>query len=130
MRYLVDSDFVIDYLKGKQQTTTLLAPLIADGLSISLITYGEIYEGIYFGTNQTKHEESFLRFLRGVTVLPLDEATMRQFALIRGELRRTGNLIGDPDILIAATALHHNLTLLTRNLKDFQRVSNLNIYKT
>ncbi len=53
---------------------------------------------------------------------------MRRFARLRGELRRQGQLIGDPDILIAATALDHSLTLVTRNLKDFQRISNLRLF--
>lgn len=44
---------------------------------------------------------------------------MRRFALLRGELRGRGQLIGDPDILIAATALHRDLTLLTRNHRHF-----------
>ena len=129
MKYLVDSDYVVDYLKGKEAATALLSSLEGDGLAISLITYGEIYEGIYFGTNQHKHEQGFLNFLRLVVVLPISEPVMQQFAHVRGELRRTGKLIGDFDILVAATAMQHNLTLLTRNLKDFQRISDLNIYQ-
>jgi predicted nucleic acid-binding protein len=43
---------------------------------------------------------------------------MQRFAHIRGELRRSGQIIGDFDILIAATAIYHNLTLVTRNIKD------------
>ena len=54
---------------------------------------------------------------------------MQRFARIRGELRRNGQLIPHPDILIAATALDHNLTLLTRNIKDFQRTPELKLYQ-
>jgi predicted nucleic acid-binding protein len=54
---------------------------------------------------------------------------MQQFAHIRGALRRTGNIISDLDILIAATAIQHNLTLVTRNIKDFERIPDLNIYQ-
>lgn len=46
---------------------------------------------------------------------------MQRFARIRGDLRRKGQLISDPNILIAATAIHHDLILLPRNVKDFQR---------
>lgn len=60
---------------------------------------------------------------------PMTKPIMQRFARIRGELRRTGNIIGDFDILIAATALHHNLTLVTRNLRDYNRIPNLDIYK-
>ncbi len=54
---------------------------------------------------------------------------MRGFARIRGGLRRSGQLIGDPDLLIAATALHYDLTLVTRNVKDFQRTPGLRLYQ-
>jgi len=54
---------------------------------------------------------------------------MRQFARIRGEIRRTGKIIGDFDILIAATVIQHKLLLITRNLKDYQRISNLKLYQ-
>jgi len=49
MKYLVDSDWVVDYLAGKQQAVSLLTFVWPDGIAISLITLGEIYEGIYYG---------------------------------------------------------------------------------
>ncbi len=128
MKYLIDSDWVADYLKGRREALDLLQSLAADRLAISLITFGEIYEGIYYGPNPRSHEEGFRNFLLWVDVLPLNRQIMRRFARIRGELRRQGQLIGDPDILIAATALDHSLTLVTRNLKDFQRISNLRLF--
>jgi tRNA(fMet)-specific endonuclease VapC len=129
VKYLVDSDVVADYLKGKQPAVELLSALAPEGLAISLITFGEIYEGIYFGRNPPGHESGFRKFLRVVDVLPLNRRTMQHFARIRGELRRRGQLIPDPDILIAATALEHDLTLLTRNLKDFARIPELKLYQ-
>ncbi len=53
---------------------------------------------------------------------------MERFGVIRGELQRRGEAIGDPDLLIAATALDHDLTLLTRNRKHFTRIPNLKLY--
>ncbi len=49
MTYLVDSDYVADWLKGRSAAIQLLTTLRQDGLAISDITYGEIYEGIYYG---------------------------------------------------------------------------------
>jgi tRNA(fMet)-specific endonuclease VapC len=122
MKYLVDSDWVVDYLAGKQQAVSLLTSVWQDGIAISLITLGEIYEGIYYGRDPQQSEAVFRQFLRSVDVLPLNRSIMQRFARIRGDLRQRGQLIGDPDILIAATALYHNLTLLTRNKKHYQRV--------
>ena len=128
MTYLVDSDWVADWLAGIARAVGLLSSLSGDGLAISLVTYGEIYEGIYFGRDPDKSRQIFHAFLRGVDVLPLNKRIMQRFARIRGDLRRKGQIIPDPDILIAATAIHHNLTLLTRNLKDFQRIPEVRLY--
>lgn len=104
MTYLIDTDFVVDYLVGKTDAISFLDGLSTAGSAISLITQGEIYEGIYYGRDPQKGEDGFQRFLRLVDILPLNTAIMQQFAHLRGELRRTGNIIGDLDILIAATA--------------------------
>src|SRR5437868_2040948 len=107
MSYLIDTDVVAAYLKGRQAEAALLGSLAQQGLAISLITYGEIYDGIYNGRDPQASAAIFRRFLRGVDVLPLTKIIMQRFARIRGQLRRSGNIISDTDILIAATALHH-----------------------
>ena len=130
MTILVDTDWVVDYLKAKQTAVDLLDSLVTEGLAISLITYGEIYEGVYYGHNPRQHEQGFLGFLRGVDVLSISRPIMSEFARIRGELRARGQLIGDLDLLIAATALHHGLPLLTNNSRHFRRISQLTLYPT
>ena len=129
MSYLIDSDWVADALQGRQDAVTLLATLSPSGLAISLITYGEIYEGIYYGRDPKGAERVFAGFLRGVNVLAPNRGIMRLFARIRGQLRSQGLLIGDDDIQIAATALHHNLTLVSRNSRHFQRITGLALYQ-
>ncbi len=128
MRHLVDTDAVADWLNNRPEAVSLLPALEPEGLAISLITYGEVYDGIYYGRDPRAAEQAFLRFLRGVTVLPLTRTIMKHFARIRGQLRRQGLTVQDPDLLIAATALTHGMTLVTRNLRHFQRVPNLVIY--
>lgn len=129
MSYLVDTDWVVEYLKGREPAATSLPQLRHDGLAVSLITFGEVYEGIYSGRDPERYEEIFLRFLRRAQVLPLNRTILRHFALIRGQLRSRGQLIGDLDLLIAATALHHDLTLVTHNLRHFSHIPNLKLYQ-
>lgn len=128
MKYLIDTDWVADWLHGQPATVTTLTQLREQGLAISVITYGEIYEGVYYGRQPQQAEKAFRQFLRGVSVLPLTRPTMRQFARLRGELRRQGRIIPDADLLIASTALNHDLTLLTRNRAHFERVKDLSLY--
>ncbi len=130
MKYLVDSDYVADYLKGRTPATDLLNTMLQDGIAISIITFAEVYEGIYYGHNRAHYTGIFHRFLRGVTVLGITRSIAKQYALMRGELGRKGQLIDQPDLFIAATATYLKLTLVTRNLKDFERIPSLELYKT
>jgi tRNA(fMet)-specific endonuclease VapC len=128
MKYLVDTDWVIEYLKGREPVTQLLSDWVELGMAVSLITYGEVYEGIYFSQKPDRQKADFERFLQGVTLLSLTEEIMQHFARLRGQLRSSGQLIGDADLLIAATAIQHNLTLLTFNTRHFQRIPGLLLY--
>ena len=129
MKYLVDSDVVADYLGAKPHAIDLLSALPKEEIAVSLVTVGEIYEGIYYGRDPQKAEVIFRQFLRLAEALPLTQTIMQRFAQIRGELRRKGQIIGDFDMLIAATALHHDLLVVTRNTKDYQRIPHLQLYK-
>ena len=130
MAYLTDSDVIADWLEGRSEAVQLLSSLAPSGLSISLITYGEIYEGIYCSRDPKESERIFIEFLRDVDVLPLNKGIMKGFARIRGHLRATGRVIGDFDVLIADTAIHHQLTLVSRNVRHFDRVPGLSIYQS
>src|SRR5437660_870322 len=129
MTYFIDSDVVADYLGAKPQALDLLSALAKEDIALSLVTVGEIYEGIYYGRDPRKAEAVFHQFLRMAETLPLTHTIMQRFAQIRGELRRKGQIIGDFDMLIAATALHHDLLVVNRNTKDYQRIPHLQLYK-
>lgn len=129
MNYLIDTDTTIDYLSGRPTATHLLQSLAPQQLAISAVTYGEVYEGIHYGRNPAQALRVFRAFLRGITVLPVTRRIAHQFGIIRGDLRNRGLTIGDDDTFIAATAMHHNLTLVTRNLRHFQRVPGLVMYQ-
>ncbi len=129
MTYLLDSDWVVDWLKGRPPAVALFQKLATHPLTVSTMTYGEVYEGIYYGQDRTQIERSFRRFLRGVTVLPITRPVAHRFGIVRGDLRQRGQIIGDPDVLIAATALHHGLILVTQNVRHFQRIPNLQLYR-
>jgi tRNA(fMet)-specific endonuclease VapC len=127
--YLIDSDWVVDYLKGLEVATALLTRLEPEGLAISIISFGEVLEGIIYSRDRTNHEAGFRRFLRRADVLPLSRLTMSRFASIRGDLRRQGQIIGDMDILIASTAIQSGRVLATRNRRHFDRVPGLQLYE-
>jgi|SRR5215216_6724426 predicted nucleic acid-binding protein len=87
MTYLIDSDWVADALKGRPNATSLLASLSPSGIGISTITFGEVYEGIYYGSQPKHYERVFYQFLRGVTVL----------SVTRGVAKRSPSFAGTCD---------------------------------
>lgn len=129
MTYLCDSDWVIDFLKGRTEATALFGQLYDGGMAMSIMTFAEVYEGIYYGRDQMKHDAGFRALCRAMRVLGVNRSIARRYARIRGDLRARGLLIPQPDTLIAATALHYDLILVTRNLRDFQRIPNLKTYQ-
>jgi predicted nucleic acid-binding protein len=129
-RYLVDTDWIVDVLNGQEKALKTVLELAASGLAISIITYGELYEGAAFAPEPAPALSGLRSFLKGKAILPLTQPIMERFAQIRGSRpKQTRQQIGDLDILIAATCLAHNLTLLTRNLKDFQHIPDLTLYQ-
>ena len=127
MRYLIDSDWAIYYLRRVGGYVERVRGLTADGISISIVSLAEIYEGIYSSTESSAGEEVFQDFLTLVQVVGLDDETCRIFGQVRGRLRAQGALVGDMDILIGATALRHGLTLLSNNRRHFERMPGLSI---
>ena len=127
MRYLLDTDWVIHYLNGRDDIVRRLDALQREGLGVSVISLAELYEGIYSSTDPDGNEQDLHDFLRGVSILGIDEEICKIFGRERGRLRKAGQLIGDFDLLIAATGLHYRLTVLTNNRQHVERVEGLHI---
>jgi len=128
--YLVDSDWLIDAFIGVPAAVNLLARFRTEGLAVSIVSYGELFEGAIGAPDAQAELIHFQAFLERLKLLPLTEPIMEVFAYTRANLRREGQLIPDLDLLIAATAIHHDVTLLTRNVRHFRRVPGLRLYKT
>ena len=128
--YLLDTDWIVDALHGLERAVQTLIALAPQGLAISLITYAELYQGAYYARDSAAALAGLKQFLTDKELLPVTPAIAEQFGIIRGGLSRPlQQQIGDMDLLIASTALVYDLTLVTRNLRDFQHVPNLKLYR-
>ncbi len=127
MRYLIDTDWVIHHLNGRPDIIKRLQALQPEGLGLSVIVLAELYEGVYYSRDPEQSERKLNDFLESVTLVGIDEETATVFGRERGRLRATGLMIGDMDLLIAATALQYDLTLLTNNRNHFERIESLRI---
>lgn len=128
-RFILDTDWIIDALHGRAPAIQTLESLAPSGLAISLITYAELYEGAYYARDSNRALAEIAAFLDAKDVIPVTQEIVERFAVVRGGLtRHLRNQIGDLDLIIAATALTHDLTLVTRNLRHFVHVPGLAIY--
>jgi tRNA(fMet)-specific endonuclease VapC len=127
LRYLIDTDWVIDHLNAIERVVQRLQELRPQGLALSIISLAELYEGVHYSRDPEHSQEALDAFLEDVAVLGIDEEICKIFGRERGKLRRQGQLFGDLDLLIAATCLHYGLTLLTNNRRHFDRVEGLQI---
>ena len=127
MRYLADTDWAIEYMRGRQPVRRRLDALFAEGVGISIVSIGELYDGVLGANDVRKAEESLRAFLEIVQIVPLDEDTCRIFAGERRRLRESGQRLEDLDLLIGATAIRRGLTLLTNNRRHFARMEGLSL---
>jgi tRNA(fMet)-specific endonuclease VapC len=126
MTCLIDTDWVIDHLNHIEHVTRRLEERAPEGLALSIISLAELYEGVYYSRDPVESEAALQRFLNPeLTILGLDKETCKIFGKERGRLRAAGLMIGDCDLLIGATALRHNLILLTNNRRHFERIEGL-----
>jgi len=129
MNFLLDSDCVIDFLSGKGLGVGRLEKVANEKLFLSVISWTEVEYGIYRLPNASKRQKSFDGFLKnfGIKILPIDLDTSSKFIEIKVDLENKHAPLENFDLLIAATACINNLTLVTGNLKHFERVEGLKL---
>jgi tRNA(fMet)-specific endonuclease VapC len=130
MAYLIDSDWLIDYITDQPAGIQLLEDLAHEEISVSIITYMEVYEGIERASNALEFAERFEAVLLDIPLLTISRQVARRCAQLRHSLRSQGRRVHRRamDLLIAATALEHSLTLVTRNVEDYRDIRGLQIY--
>lgn len=99
----------------------------AGGLSISSVVLAELYAGAYKRPQPARLLTLIADLLQDVFVLDFDSACAEQFGRIRGELLQRGIQIATANLMIAAVALVHNLTLVTHNTSDYENIPGLRL---
>lgn len=131
MPYLIDTDWFIDYFDEVPEAVLLVDRLIADGISMSALTYMEAYEGMFRRPDIAAALVRLDVLTEVMPVVPLSMQIARQCALIRENLRSRGRRINSRaiDILNAGTAIEHSYILVTRNVADYQDIPGLQLYR-
>ena len=128
--FLLDTNCISEAVSPKPDANVEKWVRAADQslLYLSVLTLGEIRKGLAGlapGRRRTQLESWLEIELQGRfsgRILPIDAAIADRWGLVAAEARRKGKPLSTVDGLLAATALHHNLTLVTRNVADFMGI--------
>jgi len=124
MKFLLDTNIVIDFLRGKKSIVEKIGQILPQGIGISAVSLAELYHGAYKSSrpkyNLTKVEE-FIS-VPGISIVDLDKQIARHYGKILAELELRGIKLAEVDILIAATAGANGLKILTEDKKHFSRL--------
>lgn len=125
MKYLLDTDIVVYYLRGHQRITERLAIINPEEIAIASVTLYELMVGVLKLAYSVQRTQYLEEFLNRVVVLPIDKSAAREAAQVRAELEKQGTPIGSIDYLIAGVALSREIVLVTHNQREFARVPRL-----
>ena len=128
-KYIIDSDILIYFLKGKKEVVKKLSQIPIDNLYISRINYTELIYGAYNSARVKQNLKIIEPFLENFKVLEFDKSSSLIFAKEKARLKKQGNIIADMDLMIASIAMNNDCFLLTNNLKHFERIQDLKIEK-
>lgn len=131
MSYLIDTDWVADWLVGMQDATEALPLLRRNGVAISTITYMEVVEGILGSRAPQRASRGFRAFLRRIRIIVVSRPIADRAATLRFDVRRQKRPVDHRalDLVVAATALVHGLILVTRNTRDFADIPGVRLYQ-
>lgn len=128
MTYMLDTNICIYVLKKKPENVLRRFREEMDGgICISSITLAELEYGMKHSSDPVKNEQALLRFLAPLSVLPFGAAAASEYGEIRAYLQSRGTPIGPLDMLIAAHARVEGMTLVTNNMREFERVPELDL---
>lgn len=127
MIYVLDTNTIIYVFKNMGNVAQKMKQISDDNLAIPSVVLYELQLGILKSSDPTKRIRLLSQLLQHTRVLPFAEKEAYYAAQIRRNLEQKGTPIGDYDILIAATALAHQATLVTHNTREFSRIENLHL---
>ena len=127
LRYLLDTNIISDLIRRPGGTVaTRIAEVGEDSICTSIVVAVELRYGAVKSDSKQLSERVGL-LLAALEILPFELPADQRYAEVRHHLARQGTPIGPNDVLIAARALAANLTLVTANMREFERVPSLHV---
>lgn len=125
---LLDTDILSAIMRRDARATAHARTYLADHrrLAFSVVTRYEVMRGL-LAKQAVRQQVAFEQLCAVSELLPLADDVALQAAAIYADLHRRGELIGDADILIAATALIHGYAVATNNEPHYRRIQSLTV---
>ncbi len=128
MKYLLDTNICVYIInKRPQHVIKKVRSIKPGGIGISVITLSELQKGVSKSLHKKKNQPALDLFISVFTVLAYEQPEAKIYGSIVADLEEKGNIIGGNDLFIAAHAKSRNLTLVTNNVREFERVKGLNV---
>lgn len=124
---MIDTDIIIYSFKGNRVVVDNFRRHRTDPIMISVVTYGEMVYGARKSSQIERNLATSHRVAEIYPMLPVTQSVIETFAGLKADLEIAGIPLDDMDLLIGATALSHNLTLVTNNEKHFSRIPGLSV---
>lgn len=126
--HFLDTCICIEFLRGRLKSGyQLMRESKPDDFGLPAVVAAELLFGAEHSADPARETKIVETFVETFTVVPFDLESARRYAAIRQELGAQGQLIGDRDLMIAAIALAHDATLVSRNIREFRRVPALKL---
>ena len=126
MNFLLDTNICSAYIKGNATVWNRFMQY-SGGLAMSVVTVGELWTWAKRSKNRQSSHLAISEFIELLDVIEIDLEVALRFGELRARLFDAGAPMPDMDALIAATALAHDMTLVTHNIGDFQNIDGLRI---
>lgn len=126
MSFVIDTDTCSAYLRGKGGVSNRFLQY-SGGLYISVVTLAELYTWVYRAADPQKRLDAVYQMLSDVQVLPIDDDVARLFGQTQAQMLAGGLVVATPDLLIGATALVHDFTVVTHNTRHFEKIPGLRL---
>ncbi|MEA3266766.1 MAG: type II toxin-antitoxin system VapC family toxin [Candidatus Fermentibacteria bacterium] len=127
MKYLIDTDIIIYSLKNHLEVNKNFSFFRNAPKSISVVTYGELVYGACKSQSVTANQAKIHRLAEIFPIINISSSVMETFGELKASLEQSGKIIDDMNLIIASTAITHNLVLVTNNEKHFRRIEGLEI---
>ncbi len=126
MRYLLDTNICIYFLKGKYNLVERFDEIGIDNLYISEITVAELKFGAAKSNRPEKNKPIIENLISKFKQIPIYNS-LDIFADEKARLRKEGNIVDDFDLLIGSTAIANDMVLVTNNTKHFTRLHDIKL---